>query len=314
MSFTGIWPALVSPVTADGEINQKATEQLVGWLLSAGIGGLYVCGGTGEGILLGRAQRRRITEIVVGTVGGEVPVMVHVGALTTREAVELAHDAVAAGVDAISSVPPFYYGYPYAAIKEHYRALAAATALPLYVYYIPSATGNPMTPEQLLEICALDGVAGFKYTSLDMLFLTQVLAMRDPARVNVLSGPDELCMLCQMLGVDGAIGTTYNVAPRLFSDIRAAVKAGNVAAARELHYQANRLVQVLLKWGPIPAVKAAVCMLGIDVGSGIPPMPAISGEQMTAFERDMVAAGLLSLRDRPALYPQVGDAARGRLA
>ncbi|NLX36837.1 MAG: dihydrodipicolinate synthase family protein [Chloroflexi bacterium] len=314
MSFTGIWPALVSPLDVAGNVDVRATERLVELLLQADIGGLYVCGGTGEGVLLSREQRRQIAETVVGVVGGQVPVMVHIGALTTREAVALAQDAVAVGADAISAVPPFYYAYTFEAIKSHYRALATATALPLYVYYIPGATGNPMTVAQLLEICGLDGVAGFKYTSQDMLFFSEVMAQRDMTRVNVLSGPDELCMLCQMLGADGAIGTTYNIAPRLFSDIRAATLAGKVVAARELHWRANRIIQVLHKYGVIPGIKAALRVLGIDVGQGVPPMPPITGETLHAFERDMRTAGLFELRDRPALSPQAGDAARGRLA
>lgn len=314
MSFAGIWPALVTPFDARSEVDVRATEQLVELLLQADIGGLYICGGTGEGILMSRAQRRQLAETVVSAVGGRVPVMVHVGALTTGEAVALAHDAVAIGADAISAVPPFYYAYSFEAIKAHYRALAAAAALPLYVYYIPSATGNPMTVEQLLEICALDGVAGFKYTSQDMHFFSAVMAQRDASRVNVLSGPDELCMLCQMLGADGAIGTTYNVAPRLFGDIRAATLAGKVAVARDLHWRANRIIQVLVKYGVIPGIKAALRVLGIDVGQGMPPMPPIEGAALKDFERDMRAAGLFELRDRSALYPQAGDAARGRLA
>lgn len=314
MSFAGIWPALVSPLDVEGEVDLGAIEHLVSLLLQADIGGLYVCGSTGEGILLTREQRRRLAEAVVQTVRGRVPVMVHVGALTTREVVALAEDAAAVGADAISAVPPFYYAYSFAAIREHYRVLAAATALPLYVYYVPGSTGNAMTPEQLLEICALDGVAGFKYTSTDMLFLSQVLAQRDPARVTVLSGPDELCMLCQMLGVEGAIGTTYNVAPRLFNDIRAATLSGDIATARELHFAANRVIAVLIRYGIVPGIKAALRLLGVEVGQGMPPMPRIEGEQQVAFELDMRAAGLFALRDRPSLYPRGADTMLGTLA
>jgi N-acetylneuraminate lyase len=313
-SFAGIWPALVSPLESDGAINERATQELVAALLTAGIGGLYVCGGTGEGILLSRAQRRRLAEIALAATDGRTPVMVHVGALTTAEAVTLAQDAAATGCDAISAVPPFYYSYSFEAIKAHYRTLAAASDLPLYVYYIPGATGSALSPEQLLELCALESVAGFKYTSLDMLFFSQVMAQRDPARTTVLSGPDELCFSCQALGAEGAIGTTYNIAPRLFGDIRAACLAGDVATARELQFAANRVIGVLIRYGVIPGIKAAVRLLGFEVGQGVPPMPAIEGATDAAFAAEMEGAGLFALRDRPALYPYHDDAARGRLA
>lgn len=312
--FTGIWPALVTPIDARGMIKTDETRTLVELLISSGIGGLYVCGGTGEGVLLSREQRRQTAAAVLDAVAGRVPVMVHVGALTTGEAVALARDASALDCDAISAVPPFYYAYSFEAIKAHYVALAAATCKPLYVYYIPGSTGNALSPEQLLELCALDGVAGFKYTSEDMYFFSRLMAGRNPERTTVLSGLDQLCFSCQALGADGAIGTTYNVAPRLFRDIRMACLAGEIGTARALQFKANRVIDLLHKYGVIPAIKALVRLLGIDVGQGVPPMEAIEGRALAALEADARSAGLFELCERAALYPSDGDAARGRLA
>lgn len=312
--FTGIWPALVTPLTADGAIDARAAEELIEALVATGIGGLYVCGGTGEGVLLSPASRREMAEVSIAAVAGRVPVMVHVGTADTGTAVELAQHANLAGADAVSAVPPFYYGYTFAAVKEHYRAIAAASSVPLYMYYIPDATGVQMNAEQILEICAIDGIAGLKYTSEDLGTLARLLALRDPEKVTVLSGPDPLFLATFALGVDGAIGTMYNFMPRLYIDIMGAAAAGDLATARRLQHAAGDLIAVLRHYGVLPGVKALLNSMGFRVGNCVPPMPHLSAEQTRLLRREMDEAGLVGLLKRQALYGAAGDPMRGRLA
>lgn len=312
--FTGVWPALVTPLTAEGRLNAQAAEQLIKDLLATGIGGLYVCGGTGEGVLLAPAIRQEMAALAVSVVARRVPVMVHIGAIDTATAVALAEHANRVGADAISAIPPFYYSYSYEAIVAHYCAIASASDVPLYLYFIPQATGTQVSPEQLLEICALDGVAGFKYTSHDLYYLSQVMAKRDPERVNILSGPDELFLPCLALGVEGCIGTTYNFMPRLYVDIMQCFLRGEHAMARRLQFAANDMIRVLLTYGGIPATKALLTALGYPVGYGVPPMPPIAGERAEAMMAAFDRAGLQGLLRRRALYGPPGDPMRGKLA
>ncbi len=312
--FGGIWPALVTPLTAEGRVDVQATEALIEALLSTGIGGLYVCGGTGEGVLLSPQVRLEMAKAAIRVVSGRVPVMVHVGAITTESAVAMAKDACAAGADALSAIPPFYYAYPFPAILQHYRAIASVADVPLYIYYIPSSTGNPMSPEQLLEVCALDGVAGFKYTSQDLFYFSRVMAMRDPEKTNVLSGPDELFLPCLSLGAEGAIGTTYNFMPRLYVDIRGSYLHGDVQTAQRLMTTASNIITCLFPHGVIPATKALLGMLGFPVGHGVPPMPVVEGQAAARLRTDVERAGLFQQVQREALYGVPGDPMRGRLA
>lgn len=313
--YSGIWPALVTPLTAEGQVNVPVTEKLINDLIVAGISGLYVCGGTGEGVLLAPAIRRSMAEITLGIVSGRVPVMVHIGAINTEIAVGLAQHATLIGADAISSVPPFYYSVPFSATLAHYQAiLHAADNVPLYVYYIPGATGNLMTPEQLLEICALDGVAGFKYTSQDLFALTRIMAMRDPDKVNVFSGPDELFLPCLALGADGAIGTTYNFMPRLYIDIYESYLHGQVQQACQLQLVATTIITKLLPLGAIAATKALLSMLGYPVGFPVPPLPRIEGKLADELRSQLEEAGLFRMVKRPAIYGPAGDSVCGRLA
>ncbi len=312
--YSGIWPALVTPLGPDGQVNVAAAEKLINDLIATGISGLYVCGGTGEGVLLAPEVRRSMAEVVLGVVSGRVPVMVHIGAINTETAVGLAQHASLVGADAISSVPPFYYSVPFSATLTHYQAILSAANIPLYVYYIPGATGNPMTPEQLLEICALDGVAGFKYTSQDLFALTRIMAMRDPDKVNILSGPDELFLPCLALGADGAVGTTYNFMPRLYIDIMGSYLHGKVEEARKLQLIATTIITKLLPLGAIAATKALLPLLGYQVGFGVPPLPRIEGKQVEVLRAQLEEAGLFRMVKRAAEYGPAGDPLCGRLA
>ncbi|MHB1356292.1 MAG: dihydrodipicolinate synthase family protein [Anaerolineae bacterium] len=312
--YTGIWPALVTPLTAEGRVNIPVTEALINDLIATGISGLYVCGGTGEGVLLAPKTRREMAEVALGTVSGRVPVMVHIGAINTETAVDLAQHASLVGADAISAVPPFYYSVPFAATLSHYRAILNAARVPLYIYYIPSATGTPLAPEQLLEICALDGVAGFKYTSQDLYSLTRILAMRDPDKVNVFSGPDELFLPCLALGVDGAVGTTYNFMPRLYIDIMQCYLHGEYLGARRLQHIATSIIHTLLPLGAIAATKALLPFLGYQVGFGVPPLPRIEGVEAQKLYDNLERVGLVEMVKRNALYGPAGDPMRGKLA
>ena len=312
--FTGIWPALVTPLTPEGRIDVEAVEQLLESLLAAGVAGFYVCGGTGEGVLLSPDVRREMAEVAIGAVAGRMPVMVHVGALATETAVDLAQHASLAGANALSAVPPFYYTYPFRAILEYYRAILSVAEVPLYLYHIPTMTGTSVTVKQLLELCALEGVAGLKYSAHDLFFLSRLLAMRDPDKVNILSGPDELFLPCLALGCEGAIGTSYNFMPRVYIDIMQSFLRGELTTARRLQFAANGIIVKLFPYGMIPATKALLSMLGHRVGHGVPPMPPLEGEEARKLRKDLEDAGLFGLLRRNALYGPPGDPMRGKLA
>jgi N-acetylneuraminate lyase len=301
--FAGVWPALVTPLTEEDRINVSVTRRLVDHLIGCGIGGLYVCGGTGEGVLLPASERKTMAETVVEQVNGRVPVMVHVGAVATAEAIDLARHAEAAGADAVAAVPPFYYSVGFQAIAEHYELIAAASSLPLYLYYIPGTTGVTLNAEQMWELCQIPNVRGFKYSAFDMYLLEQILALGRPSTgsgqgtLNVFSGPDQLFAPMLTVGVDGAVGTTYNLLPRHFCRIYQAFQRGDIDEARRLQSQANRVIDVFIKHGALPAVKEMMRMLGFDCGYCRRPLGRLDGDQIAAMRADLDQIGFWELAD-----------------
>jgi N-acetylneuraminate lyase len=237
-----------------------------------------------------------MAETVVEHADGRVPVMLHVGSVATAEAVELAHHAEAVGADAVAAVPPFYYSVGFQAIVEHYELIAGASSLPLYLYYIPGTTGVTLSAEQMWELCQVPNVRGFKYSAFDMYLLEQILDLGQGA-LNVFSGPDQLFVPMLAVGVDGAVGTTYNLLPRHFCRIYDAVQRGDISEARSLQSQANRVIDTFIKHGALPAVKEMMRMLGFDCGSCRRPLGRLRPGQVAALRADLDQVGFWEIAD-----------------
>ena len=151
-----------------------------------------------------------------------------------------------------------------------------------------------VTAEQMVELCQIPNVRGFKYTAYDMYLLEQILSLSG-GTLNVFSGPDQLFAPMLTVGVDGAIGTTYNVLPGHFCRLYRAFQDGDVAQARALQSQANRVIDTFIAHGGLPAVKEMMRMIGFDCGHCRRPFRRLSEDEVAALRADLEKIGFWDL-------------------
>lgn len=292
LTLKGIMPALMTPFHDDFSINFPMLERLVAYHIENGCHGLFICGSTGEGLLLSPDERRQVAETVVREVAGQVPVIVHAGSPATRDAVALARHAKQCGASAVATIPPIYYRVGIAGAVEYLRAIVNATDLPTFCYHIPAATGLPLSAEQMLELIRkVGGLAGMKYTHADVYMLWWILDCLGE-RFSVFYGMDEQLLHGLEVGAVGGIGSTYNYQLKTIVKIYDAFQAGDMKTALEYQRKANRIVRIIHRHGWNTAVEKAVLKLkGFDVGPARGPIPMFPPEGIEPLRADLVAAG-----------------------
>ena len=288
LDFKGVIPAVLSVFDKDENLDEQGTREFIRHLLSYDIGGLYVTGSTGETWLMTAEERMRQVEITMEEVGDKVPVVVHVGAMSTREAIKLVKHAEQLGAAGVSSVPPFYFKYNPDQIYNYYKDVAEATSLPMIVYNIPLA--GMMTVDQIIRLSEIENVKGVKYTGTALFEVTQIKDGCKPG-FQVYGGCDELGSSNIGLGVDGVIGSFYNVIPDLYSKIWAAVKASDIPEATKLQRKAVHVIFAGIRSGSMMAcMKVWLRAAGISAGWSRRPF-----SNFTAEEEQKLVAELVSI-------------------
>lgn len=279
--FRGILPALVSPVSEDGEVLVRETERLVKWQMSEGVNGFYICGSTGEGLLLKKETRKKLLEVVLDAVQGKVPVITHVGAIDLPTTLELAVHAREAGAAAVSSIPPIYFQYGEKEVIEYYKQIAAAAEIPLVMYGVGLAN-TKLTVSLVEELMKVENIIGIKWTYSDY-YSMGLLKNINGGNINVINGPDEMLVCGLAIGADAGIGTTYNVMPGLFVKLYDAYRNGRVERAKTLQQTINRVITVLIQYHAIASTKELLCHMGFEVGQCTKPLRRLTAEEREAF-------------------------------
>ena len=261
-TFHGAWPALVSPFSADGQVNVSVLQDLTDHLLAKEVSGLYLCGSTGQGIYMSVAERKMVTETVLAQVQGQVPIIVHVGSQSLRDAVELARHAQKAGAAGISSIIPAGYS-DIDSIARYFALVAQAAADLPFLPYLFTSSLNPVKLIQAME--HVPNLAGTKYTGPNMYEFRQVIEARHGSW-SVFSGMDEQCVFAAMFGSCGNIGSTLNVIPGIYREIHRNYQNGDLLRARDLQLQANRVTETLISFGFLGALNTALALLGFECG------------------------------------------------
>ena len=275
--YEGIFPAIVTPMSSDGTINETAFREVMEFNIQAGVGGFWVAGGNGESVLLSDEENMRIAEIASDQNRGRINNIMHVGAPTTERAVKLAEHAAKAGAEAICCVPPFFYRQTDEAIVEHYKAVAASADLPFYVYNLPQSTGVEITVELMQKIQnGVPQLAGLKHSSINFANVREWVKMD----LKCFIGSSMLMVPALSIGAVGCIDGPPCAAPELWVNIWKSWQAGNINEAMNAQKKASSFTEIMREAGVHSGTKAVLTeRLGIDCGSGRLPNPPLEGKR-----------------------------------
>ena len=291
--FKGSLVALITPMTADGGLDEDAFSRFVEWQIREGTKGIVPVGTTGESPTLSHDEHKKIVEIAVKVSAGRVPVIAGAGSNSTSEAIDLTRHAKAAGADAALVVTPYYNKPTQEGLYLHYKAIVDAVDLPVFIYNIPPRSVVDMSVETMARLSKLKNIVGVKdaTASLTRPLHTTIACGADFIQ---LSGEDHTALPYLAAGGHGCISVTGNVAPRLCSQMHAAWQTGHVAEA--MHIQA-RLVALhdamFCESNPGP-VKYGASLLGFGADHCRLPLAPVAETTRTRVRAAMVSAGLLN--------------------
>ncbi|MGV3650272.1 MAG: dihydrodipicolinate synthase family protein [Devosia sp.] len=282
----GVLPALVTPFDENEAFDAARMRKVVDFLVERGVDGLYVTGSTGEAFMMSPDERKEVLEVVIDQVAGRVPVIAHVGAISTHHSIELARHAERIGADALSSVPPFYWGFSQDQILAYYTDITAATGLPMCAYNVPLA--GLFGFDMIKRLAEIPGVEGIKYTASTHHDIMRIKAEIGPDFI-LYSGADEMAMSGLAFGADGLIGSFYNAIPEIFLAIYAAMQAGDLERAKALQETGNAVIFFALSRNPMAAIKRMMAWQGADAGFCRRPMTNFTLETEAALKADFRA-------------------------
>ena len=280
--FRGTFTVLVTPFSPDGAtVDLPALERLVAFQIEEGVEGLIPLGSTGEFLSVSRDERTAIVETTLRAAAGRVPVLIGTGAEDTREAVALAREADAQGADGVLVIPPFYSVPTADELYVHYKKIADAIGIPVMVYNNPATANVDLTPGILARLSTIEGCRYVKESTLEVTRVRDIIQACD-GRMEVFAGV--LGYESAWLGAVGWVAVCSNVAPGLSARVFRAAAAGDVATALPLY----RRLSPLLPWvgGPryVSGTKAALRLIGRDMGPPRPPRLPLPEHDLPALE------------------------------
>ena len=272
----GSFVAIVTPMHADGSLDIEALHRLIDFHISEGTDGIVIVGTTGESPTVDYDEHRALIKTTVDYVAGRIKVIAGTGANSTKEAIELTQAAKDLGADACLLVAPYYNKPTQEGLYQHYKAVAEAVDIPQILYNVPGRTGVDLSNDTTLRLAQIKNIVGIKDATGSIERGTDLI-LRAPKDFAIYSGDDATGMVLMLIGGQGVISVTANVAPKLMSQMCKEAIAGNTTAACEINAKLFALHQKLfVEANPIP-VKWVLNQMGlIDSGIRLPLVPLSS--------------------------------------
>jgi len=272
---------MVTPFDQDGNVDFKATKSLVNYLLANGTDGIVVAGTTGESPTLSTEEKKALFECVVETTNGRAPVIAGTGSNNTSESVKLTKIAGAVGVNGIMLVTPYYNKPSQEGMYLHFKTIAESTSLPVMLYNIPSRSAVNMSVDTIIRLSQIDNIVSVKEASGDLEAIANII-QHTPDDFLLYSGDDSLTLPVLSIGGHGVVSVSAHIVGNELKNIITAFENGNVQSAAQLHRDLLPIIKAMfIAPNPVP-VKAALEMVGQQVGSVRLPLVPLTTEESQA--------------------------------
>lgn len=287
--FTGSGVAIVTPFTNDGVDFEKLGE-LIEFQIAEGTDAIIVCGTTGESSTMTETEKKEAIKYTVDKVAKQVPVIAGTGTNNTKYSVELSKYAESVGADGLLLVTPYYNKATQKGMVEHFSAIAEAVNIPIIVYNVPSRTGLNINPETMLELSKIENIAGIKEASGNISQVAEIANLCGD-KIDIYSGNDDQIVPILSLGGKGVISVVANIVPRDTHNIVKYYLEGNVNESKNLQLKMIPLFKALFsEVNPIP-VKAALNILGYNVGTPRLPLTEASEKCQQTLKNELLSYG-----------------------
>jgi 4-hydroxy-tetrahydrodipicolinate synthase len=291
-AFRGTYTVMITPFDADGALNLPALAEFTDWQIHEGIHGLIPLGSTGEFLSLTEAERDAVARCVIETAAGRVPVLIGAGAEWTDDAVRTAKMAQKAGADGLMIIPPFYSTPTEDELFQHYTTIGAATDLPIMIYNNPATANVDLTPPIVARLSTIPTVSYIKESTLEVTRIRDILELCGD-RMTVFGGI--LGFESFVEGAEGWVSVGSNVMPRAFAELfTLTADAQDYDAARALYRQVLPVIRMVGGHHYVAASKAALGMMGRDVGAPRPPRLPSTPETQAHIRQVLDRLGLIA--------------------
>jgi N-acetylneuraminate lyase len=293
--LNGLVAAPYTPFTKNGDLMLDTIDSYADHLYKNKISGVFVCGTTGESLSLTTDERKQVLEKWVSASKGRLKVICHVGSNCLSESILLARHARENGAYAVGCMAPTFFKPSKAADLGRFlmQIAMAAPEIPFYYYQFPALTGVDIRASEVLQFASasIPNFGGIKFTHSDFYDMQKCIAF-EGGRYNILSGFDEMLLCSLSLGVNAAVGSTYNFIAPVYHAVWDAFKAGNMERARQLQLYSVKVVDILVKYrGSTIAGKSIMELIGIDCGPCRIPLVTLAEAEKVRMKEDLNSIG-----------------------
>ncbi|MCT2536322.1 4-hydroxy-tetrahydrodipicolinate synthase [Aquibacillus koreensis] len=286
MNFGRVLTAMVTPFDQNENIDYGRTERLINHLITNGTDALVVAGTTGESPTLSKEEKLSLLKFVVKTVKGRVPIIAGTGSNNTKESIELTKQAETIGVDGIMLVTPYYNKPSQEGMYQHFKAIANATTLPVMLYNIPSRSVVGMTLDTIVKLSHIENITSIKEASGDLDFMTAII--RETGNDFYLySGDDSLTLPVLSIGGTGIVSVSSHIIGNEMKDMVQRFLTGDFQTAASIHQYLLPIIKALFMAPNPTAVKEALNLTGVDVGSVRLPLVPLNAEEKQVLEHTL---------------------------